>query len=98
MGYEMHIEVNLFATFKALANKDKLILEFKPGQTIQEVFFIVLNTLPALKAHWVDQNGQPQTYVHIYLNNNDITTLSQGIHTPLKDGDVLDFIPPVAGG
>jgi molybdopterin converting factor small subunit len=94
----MQIEVNLFASFKALAGTNKLTLELKQGQTIQDAFFLIISDKPILKTHWLDQNGCTQIYVHIYLNRNDVSLLPSGMQTELQDADILDFIPPVAGG
>lgn len=94
----VQVEAHLFATFKAIAGKNKIILEVLPGQTIEDACFALLTSLPMLRSHWLDMNGQLQQYVHIYLNQSDSATLPDGILTELQDGDILDFIPPVAGG
>lgn len=98
MDNPIHVEVHFFASFRTLAGKNKLILEMVSGHTVQVAFFKIVSMLPVLKSHWLDQNNQPQIYVHIYLNQKDVSTLLQGMQSPLKDGDILDFIPPVAGG
>ena len=94
----LNITVNLIATFKALAGKSSLVLQPENGQSITDAFFQVLQAVPALKPHWLDQDGQPHIYVHVFLNGDDVSTLADGMSTRLSDGDVLDFIPPVAGG
>jgi molybdopterin converting factor small subunit len=81
-----------------LAGTSGLLLEMQNGQSIMDAFFMVLQKLPTLKPHWLDKNGQQQVYVHVFLNGNDAATLADGMQTQLKDGDSLDFIPPVAGG
>lgn len=95
---KLNINVNLIATFKMLAGKSNLLLEMEKGQCIMDAFFMVLQMAPALKPHWLDQDGQQQIYVHVFLNGDDAATLVDGMNTKLKDGDSLDFIPPVAGG
>ena len=92
------IEVNLIATFKMLAGLSRLIIEMEIGQTILDAFFLVLKKVPALSPHWLDQDGQPQVYVHAFINGDDVYTLPAGMKTLLSEGDSLDFIPPVAGG
>jgi len=92
------VEVNLFATFKAIAGKKQLFFPVLPGQTIQDTLFAVLEELPTLRPHWLDTDGHPRPYVHIYLNQADSATLPDGLRTIVRDGDILDFIPPVAGG
>jgi molybdopterin converting factor small subunit len=81
-----------------LAGKNCLSLEMKNGQSIMDAFFRVLEMAPVLKPHWLDHEGQPQVFVHVFLNGDDASTLTQGMQTTLNDGDCLDFIPPVAGG
>ena len=94
----MNIQVTLLATFKMLAGRNHLSLQMESGQSILDAFHLVLEQVPSLRSHWLDPEGQLQNYVHIYLNGEDTATLSQGMKTSLKDGDALDFIPPVAGG
>lgn len=94
----MKIEVNLVATFKMLAGKSHVLLEMEPGGTISEAFHKTLKLVPTLKPHWLDPDGYPRVYVHVFLNGDDASTLVDGFETKLSDGDCLDFIPPVAGG
>ncbi|PKO02295.1 MAG: hypothetical protein CVU43_08695 [Chloroflexi bacterium HGW-Chloroflexi-5] len=81
-----------------LAGKNTLPLEMDNGQSVLDAFFRVLEMVPALKLHWLDHDGQPHVFVHVFLNGDDAATLSEGMQTKLHDGDCLDFIPPVAGG
>ena len=92
------IQVTLLATFKMLAGRNHLSLQMESGQSILDAFFMVLEQVPSLRSHWLDPEGQPRNYVHIFLNGEDADTLPAGLETTLKDGDALDFIPPVAGG
>jgi len=95
---QVQVEAHLFATFKALAGRSKIILELQSGQTIHDAYYSLLQALPMLRSHWLDSTGHPQQYVHVYLNQQDSTTLPDGMLTKIQDGDILDFIPPVAGG
>lgn len=81
-----------------LAGKGNLQLEMEDGQTIMDAFLRVIKLNPVLKPHWLDKKGQPQIYVHVYLNGDDVMTLPKGLNTKVSDGDCIDFIPPVAGG
>jgi molybdopterin converting factor small subunit len=81
-----------------LAGKSTLSLEMESGQSILDAFLVVLQKVPALSPHWLGQDGLPQVSVHVFVNGNDAMTLTEGLNTPLNDGDCLDFVPPVAGG
>jgi MoaD family protein len=94
----MRVDVNLIATFKMLAGKSHIPLDLDSGQTVSDAFHKVLKLAPVLKPHWLDHDGHPHVYVHVFLNGDDASTLVDGLETRLNEGDVLDFIPPVAGG
>ncbi|HWR65256.1 MAG TPA: MoaD/ThiS family protein [Bellilinea sp.] len=42
--------------------------------------------------------GELHAHVHGFVNGQEIPTLECGWDTPLQPEDVLDFLPPVAGG
>jgi molybdopterin converting factor small subunit len=37
-------------------------------------------------------------HLFVILNKQDIASLPDGLNTILKEGDELDFVPPVGGG
>jgi molybdopterin synthase sulfur carrier subunit len=92
------IQVNLIATFKMIAGKNGLTLDLPEGKTVKDAVTAVLLKVPALRPHWLNDQGEIHAHVHIYLNGDDVNTLLDGMETVLKNNDELDFIPPVAGG
>jgi molybdopterin synthase sulfur carrier subunit len=54
--------------------------------------------VPLLQKHWLNDAGELHAHVHCFVNGNDVGTLPEKWHSRLHTGDVLDFIPPVAGG
>ena len=52
---------------------------------------------PGFKARMVDENGELQYYVNIYLNGEDVRFL-QGLNTTTNSGDEVSIVPAVAGG
>jgi MoaD family protein len=94
----MQIQVNLFATFKVIAGQKSFTLEIPDEASIFDAVSVILKKFPALKPHWLDQKGELRAHVHIFLNSDDISTLPLKIHSKLSSNDMLDFIPPVAGG
>ncbi len=45
----------------------------------------------------LDESGQLRRFVNIYVNGDDVR-FSDGLGTPLKDGDEVSIVPAVAGG
>jgi len=92
----MHI--NLYATFRLIAGCKTLDLDLPAGTTVRGVVDRLLDQLPELRRHWLDERGEIRAHVHAFVNGREVSTLSNGWDTPLQHEDVVDFIPPVAGG
>ena len=57
-----------------------------------------LNSLfPGIQDRLLDDAGEMRYFVNVYLNGEDVRFL-QGLQTPIKDGDEVSIVPPVAGG
>ena len=52
---------------------------------------------PGIKDRLVDENGELQYYVSIYLNGEDVRFLD-GLSTSTNEGDEVSIVPAVAGG
>jgi len=50
-----------------------------------------------LKGRFVDDEGKLRIFADIYINGEDIRW-TEGLATPLKDGDEVTIVPLVAGG
>ena len=94
----MQIDISLMAGYKVITGKGNFSLEVEEGATIREAFFAVLKRFPGLKGGWLDKTGKPGPAVHVFLNGDDISTLSDEFDTKLTEGDLLEFIPPLSGG
>jgi molybdopterin converting factor small subunit len=94
----MQIEVNLTASYKIVAGRNSLKLDLQEGSTVQDAFYLIVKKIPGLKIHWLDKEGTPAASVHIFLNGDDISTLTDGFETRLVDRDLLEFTPPLSKG
>jgi len=65
------------------------------GVTVAEAVEDVLEREPRLRARMFKEDGK--LFVGIFVNNQNIR-MFQGMDTPLKDGDELRIMPPIAGG
>lgn len=52
---------------------------------------------PGFKERLLDANGQPRSYVRIFVNEEDVRHLAHQA-TPLRPGDVVAIVPAIAGG
>ncbi len=74
------------------------------GSTVSEVLQDLNDKYPGIQNRLYDEKtGRP--LINIYLNNEDIRVLNReggryetDTNTPVKEGDQLSIIPPIAGG
>jgi len=92
------MQANLYATFRVIAKTKIVTLDLPTGSTIRQAVEAILNQLPDLRPHWVNQAGEMYAHVHGFINGKDLSTFEHGWDTPVQPEDVLDFFPPVAGG
>jgi molybdopterin synthase sulfur carrier subunit len=94
----MNITVHLFATFKVIAGQKQFEISLPEDTTIIKAIHAIVEQVPVLKSHWLNEVGELQAHVHVFLNSKEVPTLPHRWDTILHSGDTLDFVPPVAGG
>ncbi|HHY89175.1 MAG TPA: MoaD/ThiS family protein [Chloroflexi bacterium] len=92
------MQVRFYATFRSLAGTRQLDLPLPPGCTARQAVEEIVTRIPALRPHWLDEDGRMHAHVYALLNGAEVSTLPDGWNTPLQPEDSLDFFPPVAGG
>ena len=67
------------------------------GETIRELIDNIDHDYPGFAGRITDDKGEMLRFVNVYLNDEDVRYLG-GKETSLKDGDVVSFLPALAGG
>lgn len=65
--------------------------------TIDEALAAVEGAYPGIKARLCDETGKLRRFVNVFVGEEDIRFLD-GQKTTLKDGDLIDVVPAIAGG
>ena len=68
-----------------------------PGDSVKEAIASLVQEYGALKEHLFDEQGRIRSFVNIYLNDEDIR-YEQNLDTAVKNGDVIQIVPSIAGG
>lgn len=92
------MQIHLYATFRLIAGVKSLEIDLPAGTTVYQLVQAVVNRLPALRTHWLDEMNEVHAHVHIFVNGEDVANMKNGLQTPLQPGDSIDFLPPVGGG
>ena len=95
---ERFMKFNLYATFRLLAKTKTVSIDLPGGTTVRQAVNEMIEHLPVLRPHWMDEAGELYAHVHIFIDGQDAQNLEQGLDTPLQTNSVLDFFPPVGGG
>ena len=65
--------------------------------TIDEALAAVEAAHPGIKARLCDETGKLRRFVNVFVGEEDIRFLD-GQKTVVKDGELVDIVPAIAGG
>jgi sulfur-carrier protein len=92
------MKVNFYANYRQVVGSRSIDLDMTDGLNLQALVEEVIRLHPRLRPLLVNETGQLQSHVHIFLNGRDSHYLPEGVATPVAAGDKVDIFPPVAGG
>lgn len=90
------IEWKLFADLAEHAD-DRHVAVDDPGETVGDALEALLSDRPALEDRVLDEDGSLRSQINVLRNGTDVDQ-TDGLETPLEDGDELALFPPVSGG
>jgi molybdopterin converting factor small subunit len=65
--------------------------------TVTEAFSALFEIFPELRKHIQNPKKEIRPFINIFVNGKNIKSL-QGLNTTLEPGDIVQFIPSIAGG
>ena len=92
----MTVKVNIPAVLRSAVGGSKS-LEGQAGP-LRKVLEGLSEQYPALKEQVFGPDGGMHRFVNVYVNDEDVRYLEEGMDTPVEDGDVVAILPAVAGG
>jgi molybdopterin synthase sulfur carrier subunit len=67
------------------------------GATVREVLADLTDRSPGIKGHLLDDGGELNRFVNVYVNNEDVR-LGEGLETTVSDTSTVIVLPAMAGG
>jgi sulfur-carrier protein len=67
------------------------------GATVREVLADLTDRYPGIKGHLLDDGGELNRFVNVYVNNEDVR-LGEGLETTVSDTSTVIVLPAMAGG
>jgi molybdopterin synthase sulfur carrier subunit len=91
------MRVKLFATLRQFVGAKEIEVGLEVGDTVGSVLARLVANYPALGKHILDDGGNLEAYINVFVNGRSIRFLD-GLDTRISEDDVLAIFPPVAGG
>jgi len=66
------------------------------GNTVGQCLNHLVAQFPAIKGEIFDESGEVSANIHVFVNKE--SAFPEELAKPVKDGDVIDLIPVIAGG
>lgn len=66
--------------------------------TVQGGLVQLVEMHPQLKANLFTPEGKLRSFVNVYLNDDDVRDLPEGLNAVATDADEISIIPSIAGG
>jgi MoaD family protein len=89
------VEVRVTAVLQKITGGQKTVAA--TGETVEQVLADIDARYPGFRQQMYDDDGKLHRFVNVYLNDEDIR-YTGGVETNVKQGDVLDILPALAGG
>ncbi|HXV64619.1 MAG TPA: molybdopterin-synthase adenylyltransferase MoeB [Vicinamibacteria bacterium] len=67
------------------------------GRNVGELLDRLIERYGELRKHLFDEAGQLRSFVNVYVNEEDVRSLSRG-DTRVEENDVVSIVPSIAGG
>ncbi|PZC40478.1 MAG: molybdopterin synthase sulfur carrier subunit [Chloroflexi bacterium] len=83
------------AVIQKITNNQKEFVS--EGSNIKDLIQNIEKEFPGFKNHILTDSNEVHQFLNIYVNDEDIRFLSN-LETAIKDGDVISFLPALAGG
>ena len=91
----MAVTIRIPSVLRTLTN-GKETIELA-ATTVDEALAKLEAAHPGIKARLCDDNGKLRRFVNVFVGEEDIRFLD-GQKTTVKDGDLIDIVPAIAGG
>ena len=91
----MAVTIRIPSVLRTLTN-GKETIELA-ATTVDDALAKLESAHPGIKARLCDENGKLRRFVNVFVGEEDIRFLD-GQATAVKDGELIDIVPAIAGG
>jgi molybdopterin synthase sulfur carrier subunit len=92
------MRVSFYATLRKIVGQKHVDLPLPERCTLGEILDVVVDTFPDLREEVLDEDGELDRYVHLFVNGRSSKFLADGMSTVVDGSQTIEFFPAVAGG
>ncbi len=92
------MRVSFYATLRKIVGTKHVDVPLPERCTLAEVLAAVVEAHPDLREAVLDEAGQLDRYVHLFVDGRSSKFLPDGMATVVDGSQTLEFFPAVAGG
>jgi len=92
------MEVNLYATLRAIVGQKTVQVDLAPNTTVQQLIELVASRNPDLQMALLDAERRLQPHMKMFINGREVVYLEDKFDAIIQPNDKIDIFPPVGGG
>ena len=96
--YTFQMRISFYATLRKIVGEKHVELPVPDECTLLEILQAVVTAYPELRAEVLDEHGELNRYVHLFVNGRSSKFLPDKMNTVVDGSQTIEFFPAVAGG
>lgn len=92
------MRISFYATLRKIVGQKNVELPLPEGVSLNEILAAVVEAYPDLREEVLDETGQLDRYIHLFVNGRSSKFLPEGMATVVDGSQTIEFFPAVAGG
>lgn len=92
------MRISFYATLRKIVGQKHIELSLPERCTLREILAAVIMAHPALREELLDEHGELDRYIHLFVDGRSSKFLADGMDTVVDGEQKIEFFPAVAGG
>lgn len=92
------MRISFYATLRKIVGQKHVDVVLPDACSLREILAAVVAAYPDLAEEVLDEAGELDRYVHLFVNGRSSKFLPEGMDTVVDGSQTIEFFPAVAGG
>lgn len=92
------MRISFYATLRKIVGEKHVELSLPAECSLREILEAVVTAYPDLREEVLDENGELDRYIHLFVNGRSSKFLADKMDTVVDGSQTIEFFPAVAGG